>query len=322
MKTYEETAQYILEVRNEHDKKIKRRKALAMRIIPAAAGICGAVVICFAAVKNYRKPIDTITDESVITGGSISIGTTVPYGTEEAVTTLISTEKTTAKTTTKTNVSATSITTTEKAAIVEQTYAKTTNAMTAAVTSAVYTTVTSAPRVTATTTVETVTSPVTTQEITTEPISTGGWNWNGNGDWNHGGFGGFGGGGDTEGGGYTEGDGTGGEAGSEYSSEEQWQQLPINERYCYAYIYRYDRVYTSLYMISPEYVGEWIDDADMLSGQMIAGEQMQCVAGVYSVNGITAAGAVAIKFMGNDGYYLYYNPNADLDIIIQTVPQA
>ena len=98
MKTYEETAQYILEVRNEHDKKIKRRKALAMRIIPAAVGICGAVVICFAAVKNYRKPIDMITDESVITGGSISIVTTVPYGTEEAVTTLISSEKTTAKT--------------------------------------------------------------------------------------------------------------------------------------------------------------------------------------------------------------------------------
>ena len=105
MKTYEETAQYILEVRNEHDKKIKRRKAMAMHIIPAAAGICGAVVICLAAVMNNRKPIDIITDENVITEGSISIITTVPHGSEEAVTTLISTKKTTVQTTTKTTVS-------------------------------------------------------------------------------------------------------------------------------------------------------------------------------------------------------------------------
>ena len=29
MKTYEETAQYILEVRNEHDRKVKRRKVIS-----------------------------------------------------------------------------------------------------------------------------------------------------------------------------------------------------------------------------------------------------------------------------------------------------
>ena len=49
---------------------------------------------------------------------------------------------------------------------------------------------------------------------------------------------------------------------------------------------------------------------------------MQCVADVYSVNGITDESAVAIKFMGNDEYYLYYMPDADLYKIIQTVPKA
>ena len=371
MKTYEETAQYILEVRNEHDKKIKRRKAMAMRIIPAIAGICSAVVICLAAVKNYRKPIDLITDENVITGGSISIVTTVPHGTEEAVTTLISTEKTFVQTTTKTTVSATSVTATKAAEPVEQNYAQTTYILTAAATSAVHTTMASTSYVTAATTAETVTTSVTTQEITTEPVIAGGWNWHGTGngewdqggfggfgggesneggdwdqggfggfgggesneggDWNHGGFGDFGGGGSNEGGEWNHGGfgniGCGGsyddgETGSEYISEEQWQQLPINERYFYAYIYENNRVYTSLYMISSEYVGDPIYSADLISSQVIAGEQIQCVADVYSVNGITDESAVAIKFMGNDGYYLYYNPNADLDIIIQTVPQA
>ena len=103
---------------------------------------------------------------------------------------------------------------------------------------------------------------------------------------------------------------------------EEWNQRPINEKYCYAYIYGYNRVYNSLYMISPEYVGEWIDSAEMLSGQMVAGQQMKCAADVYSVNGITDAGAVAIKFEENEGYYLYYKPDADLYKIIQTVPQA
>ncbi|WP_295093875.1 hypothetical protein [Ruminococcus sp.] len=333
MKTYEETAQYILEVRNEHNKKIKRRKAMAMRIIPAIAGICSAVVICLAAVKNYRKPIDLITDENVITGGSISIVTTVPHGTEEAVTTLISTEKTFVQTTTKTTVSATSVTATKAAEPVEQNYAQTTYILTAAATSAVHTTVASTSYVTAATTAETVTTSVTTQEITTEPVIAGGWNWHGtgNGDWDQGGFGGFGGGESNEGGDWNHGGFGGfggggsyddGETGSEYISEEQWQQLPINERYFYAYIYENNRVYTSLYMISSEYVGDPIYSADLISSQVIAGEQMQCVADVYSVNGITDESAVAIKFMENDEYYLYYEPNADLYKIIQTVPQA
>ncbi|WP_024860449.1 hypothetical protein [Ruminococcus flavefaciens] len=322
MKTYEETAQYILEVRNEHEKKIKRRKALAMRIIPAAAGICSAVVICFAALKNNRKPIDLITDESVITGGSVSVVTTVPHGTEEAVTTQISTAQTitqttaetTAKTTAETTVSAASVTAAKATVQVEQSYAKTTNVLTAAATSAVHTTAASTTCVTATMTAETVTADVTTQVTTEEPINTGGWHWNGNGDgdWNYGGFGGFGGGGNAG----------GGEGGGEDSGEEQWLQLPINEKYCYAYIYGYDSVYVNLYMISPEYAGERIDSADMLSGQMIGGQQMQCSADVYSVNGIADASAVAVKFEGNEGYYLYYKPNADLYKITQTVPQA
>ena len=75
-------------------------------------------------------------------------------------------------------------------------------------------------------------------------------------------------------------------------------------------------------MISPEYVGDPIYSADLISSQVIAGEQMQCVADVYSVNGITDEIAVAIKFRGNDEYYLYYMPNADLNKIIQTLPPA
>ncbi len=334
MKTYEETAQYILEVRNKHDKKVKRRKALAMRIIPITAGICGTVVICLAAVKNNRKPIDLITGESIITGGSISIVTTASHGTEEAVTTLISAEKTTDQTTTKTTVSATSLTTIEKPAIVEQTYAKAFNAVTSATNSAVRTT--AAPEVTMATTVDAVTTAVTTQDITADPIIAGGgndWNqwgqesnnWNnwsqGSNNWNQGsdsgegsGFGGYG-------GGFSGGD-SGVKAGSENSSDEQWNLLPINEKYCYAYIHGYDRIYTSLYPITSDYAGEWIDSAEMLGSQMIEGQEMKCVADVYSVKGITDASAVAIKFEGNDSYYLYYKPNADLYNIMNTVPRA
>ena len=322
MKTYEETAQYILEVRNKHDKKIKRRKALAMRIIPITAGICGTVVICLAAVKNNRKSIDLITDERIITSGSISIVTTVSHSTEEAVTTLVSAEKTTDQTTTKTTASATSLTTIEKAAIIEHTYTKASNAVTSATNSAVRTT--AAPEVTMVTTVETVTA--TTQDITAGPIIAGGgndWNqwgqdsnnWNqwgqNNNDWDQGGYSGGFSGGDSD-----------IKAGSENSSKEQWDQLPINEKYCYAYIYGYDRIYTSLYPITSDYAGEWIDSAEMLCSQRIEGQEMKCGADVYSVKGITDASAVAIKFEGNDGYYLYYKPNADLYNIMNTVPRA
>lgn len=313
MKTYEEMARYVLEVRDETEKKRKHRKAVAKRVITAAAGVLGAVIIGFGVWKGYTRPDTPAVPDNIIEAETTSVqGTTMPITTTKAA---VST-KPSEKSGTKTTVSVSTVTT---ARTDVTTVADTTQRASAHVTAAATIGLTSSAPVSKTTVTSATTAAttMTTQEAITTIIMGGGVSEEGGGlSGDAGGTGGYSGGDSGFAG------GTGGGSGGDDSGyeEQQWLQLPINVRYPYAYIYGNDYIYISLYMISPDIVGAWTDSAEMLSGQRIAGEEKKCSADVYAVSGHSGEEAVAIRFQESDKYYLYCRSGIDIYEIINTIP--
>ena len=314
MKTYEEMAKYVLEVRDEHDKKRKHRIAAAKRVIPAAAGVCCAFIIGFGIFKGYNRPDTLPVHDNIIESETTSAQvTTLPQTTKKSETILTTAVTTTEKSTSKTTVSE-SKATTVKTEVTSETSSKQTSSAaerTTAVTSV--TASTNAPTTTYTT--------VTTLETTTTAIGGGGGL---SGDSQHdfpGGTGGAGGSGGDGNGGYAGGGYAGGGTGGSGSSEEErWSQLTINHRYYYAFIDGYEDVYVNGYMISSDIVGSWIGDAEMESQTFIDGYIKKCSAEVYLINGYSDKEVVAIKFNGHDEYYLYCKINTDIYDIMKKIP--
>ena len=318
MKTYEEMAKYVLEVRDEHDKKRKHRIALAKRVIPAAAGVCCAFIIGFGVFKGFNRPDTLPVHDNIIESETTSAQvTTIPQTTKNTSTALTTAVTSTEKSTSKTTVSESKVTTV-KTEVTSETSSKQTSS--AAASSAEHTTASTS--VTASTNAPTTTyTTVTTQETTTTIAIGGGGLSGGSGQDFPGGTGGAGGGseGGNGNGGYAggaTGGGTGGSGGG------QGEKLPINQLYCFAFIEGDDNIYITLYMISREYVGAWIGRADMLAGQLTDGQENIRTADVYFINGFSDTEAVAIKFDDHDGYYLYYGPNADVYKITRSIPTA
>ena len=329
MKTYEEMAKYVLEVRDETEKKRKHRKAVAKRVIPATAGVIGAVIIGFGVWKGHTRPDTIPVPDNIIEAETTSVqGTAMPITTTRAATARTTAVTTAEKSGTKTTVSATTVTTakTDVATAADTTQKASTRVTTAAATERTTAETTLKITVTSATTAA---NTVTTREVTTtrtdevpggDDGGNGGLTGDGNNGGQNGGAGGYSGGGSGFGGG-TGGMSGGGSGGDDSGYEEQqWLQLPINERYPYAYIYGNDHIYISLYMISPDIVGAWTDSAEMLSGQRIAGEEKKCSADVYAVSGHSGEEAVAIRFQESDKYYLYCRSGIDIYEIINTIP--
>lgn len=315
MKTYEEMAKYVLEVRDEHDRKRKHRIAAAKRVIPAAAGICGALIIGFGVFKGFKRPDTLPVHDNIIESETTSAQvTTIPQTTKKSA------ELTTVMTATRNSSSETTVSeskvTTVKTEVTSETSSKQTSSAAASSSAERTTAATSVPA--SATSVTSKTTTVTTQETTTT-IATGGGGLSGGSSHDipggTGGAGGEGNGGDGNGG-YAGGGSGGGSGGS------TGEQLPINQQYCFAFIEGDDNVYINLYMISREYVGAWIGRADMIAGQLTDGQEDICTADVYFVNGCSDAEAVAIKFDDHEGYYLYYSPNADVYKITRSIPTA
>lgn len=111
-----------------------------------------------------------------------------------------------------------------------------------------------------------------------------------------------------------------GGAGNELSGEEQWAQLPINQRYYNAYIYGYDDVYVNGYRIPSDIVGDLIGSAEMHSQKRIDGKIKKCEANAYFINDYSDDIVVAIKFEDSDQYYLYCNQYSDIYEIRKIIP--
>lgn len=78
MKSYEEMARYVLEVRDEHEKKRQKRKMLFRRYTPLAASFCAFVLIGLGVWKNMPSP-DKLPPDSVITTTETAAATSVSY---------------------------------------------------------------------------------------------------------------------------------------------------------------------------------------------------------------------------------------------------
>ena len=334
MKTYEEMAKYVLEVRDEHDKKKKHRIAAAKRVIPAAAGAFCAFIIGFGIFKGYNRPDTLPVHDNIIESETTSAQvTTLTQTTNKSGTALTTAAASAEKSTSKTAVSETKATT-----VKTEVTSVTSSNQTSAVTSSAAEHTTAVTSVTASTTAPTTTyTTVTTLETTTTAIGGGGGL---SGDSQHdfpGGMGGGSAGGEGNGGyaggatgGGAGGDGNGGYAGGGYAGggtggsggteEERWSQLTINHRYYYAFIDGYEDVYVNGYMISSDIVGSWIGEAEMESQTFIDGYIKKCSAEVYSINGYSDKEVVAIKFKGHDEYYLYCKINTDIYELMKKIP--
>lgn len=78
MKSYEEMARYVLEVRDEHEKKQQKRKILFRRYTPLAASFCAFVLIGLGVWKNFPSP-DKLPPDSVITTTETTSLTSASY---------------------------------------------------------------------------------------------------------------------------------------------------------------------------------------------------------------------------------------------------
>ena len=331
MKTYEEMAEYVLEVRDEYEKKRKRRIIAAKRIVPAVAGVCCTMAIVFGIWKGHVKP-----DEFLLTN-DITIDATT---TAAVTTTLHTTDNVTAYTTSVTTGGRKNTYTTLPASFVAATSAmpataesKTTAAhVTSETTAVIIKTTTSEQYISATTTskVTTVSKTTSVTTVTTQGTPSGA----ASGELTAGGTGGYDGEGGFGGGGVIIGGGSGGEGGSIGGSSSggegmgggaigggggwggavSWSSLPVNERYDTALLDGYTDVYTNTFRISPDDVGDRIGDAVMEGYDYSAGEYHRCTADVYYIKNIRDSMAVAVRFEGNE-YYLYRNRNTDIERI-------
>ena len=307
MKTYEEMAEYVLEVRDEYEKKRKRRIIAAKRIVPAVAGLCCTIAIVLDVWKGSLKPDDFPSNGDMTINVTTTASITTTLRTTEKNNTSYTTSVTTAErknTDTTLSASYTNVTSAITSTATVHGTSETTAATVKTTTSEEYTSVTtvsSVPAASTTTSVTTVMPQETTSDQTGGVIIGGG----------SGGDGGSGGGGSSGGEGIGGG-AIGGEGG--WSGAVSWSSLPINERYDTALLDGYTDVYTNTFRISPDDVGDRIGDAIMEGYDFSAGEYHRCTADVYYIKNIRDTMALAIRFEG-DEYYLYRNRNTDIERI-------
>jgi len=296
MKTYDEMAKYVLEVRDEHEKKRKRRIYIAKRAVPALAGVLGAFIIGFGLWNNYRRPDMLPTPSTVVESETTAIASTAqttPKTMTTSVTASAVTSKTDANTTTSTTAAAssTAVYVTTKAAT---TAAKPETTATQIISKPAAETISSTtPRITSTTTVtQTVTTTTTDPEMTGGPPAKS-----------------------------TQPPGGGTPPGSAHNP---WYDMPVNKQYYNAFLEGYvadlTPAYRSGYPISSELIGKHISSANMKSQYYVDGEVKSCKAEAYFINGFSDDDIVAIKFDGHDEYYLYHTDKTDLYSLMKIIP--
>ena len=316
MKTYDEMAKYVLEVRDEYEKKRARRITATKRCIPAVAGLFCTLIVVFGVWKGNIKPEKLPSVDEVTVTETISASTATMMHTTETTSAAKTTVFTTASSSTKTTASSAVPTASSVTSVTVFSTAETTSAAvqstSASATTEQHTSATTSSSVTVTTTVTNVTT-VTVTETTTLQF-TGGGGSIGEGGWPFGGDGGNGGyGGGSNGGGASSGEGNGG-------GIDPWYNLPLNQQFNNAYIDGYGAIFVNGYLISPEAVGDWIGVAVMQSQAPVEGLTRTCKAKVYYLNDISDDTAVAIRFNGYDEYYLYCVSGTDIYDMMKIIP--
>jgi hypothetical protein len=93
MKSYEEMARYVLEVRDEHEKKRRKRKIIIRRYAPVTASLCALLLICLGTWKNMPSPdishnyiVTTTTESAAVTAVTTAVTSSDAKKTAPAVT--------------------------------------------------------------------------------------------------------------------------------------------------------------------------------------------------------------------------------------------
>lgn len=328
MKSYEEMARYVLEVRDEHEKK-KRRIAGVLRIcVPAVTGLCAAVIIGLAVWKNMPPPDKIPSAEHIITtetssseAASSPVSTAKPVHTSAttvtAVTKITSSAELTVTSTAVTEyqpgtsrVSASAIATAQTKSTAEASTAKTTGIVltttlpdeqeTVTVTGGnmgiPYMRTTTYPDgdmgipSTRTTTVQDV-AVTEQQEVTTACVTTGTQTVTTDKSWQHGG------------------------------GTMPWSMMTIERQYDTAAVEGYGGSYQAAYAVNPKYgyIAGAIGTASMSGYDSAFDEVHTCKAIAYHVNGLDDKDAVAIQFSGNNNYYLYCRSYMDKNELMNKI---
>ena len=347
MKTYEEMAKYVLEVRDKHDKKINHRKAVIKRTVPVIAGLCCTLIIAFGIWKGHIPTSELPNPDNIIIQTTTSATVTeLSQTTYKAVTTLTATGTDTSKTTAKTAPASTAVTaaqTTSQAlsrtdAAVQTTGAAIATTVSSEKTSSYATSSTSASVTaisTATATLQTTssytstavtltfTSPTsmerTTVSTSTVIVQTTRAAGNDNGGGNNGG--GSSSGGESDIGGINMGGGSSG-GGNSGGGGCPWLFLPVNQKYDTATLDGYKDTYLSTFRISPDDVSGYIGTAVMQGFDPGDDEFKYCSADAYYVKNIAGTMAFAVRFAGYDGYYLYRSVDTSPEEIRRFVSPA
>ena len=323
MKTYDEMARYVLEVRDEHERKRKKRITFIKRSVPAAIAVMGAFIIGFGIWKGYKRPEQLPSPDNIINNTSVT--TTLPHASETALIT------TTNKTVITSETSETSVSASTQTTKISQTTAEAsvTTAVSAEESSeasavtALSTTKAAATSSAAAKTTSSTSQPVPHAIITTTIAYSGlsgdpstGTGTGAGGALPSSGAEGSGGSQTVGGGGAappsTEGNGGGG-------IYDPWYGLPIYQQFTNAYVSGYTKTYTSGCVISDRYVGDMIGSVNMESGQPVEGFIKQCTAEAFHINGIDAESAIAVKFYGHNEYYLYHTRDTDIYDIMKQI---
>ena len=305
MKTYDEMTRCVLEARDEHEKKRKRKIYIAQRAVSAVACVFAAFIIGLGIRNHYKKP-DTyhISDNTVENAVTSSTSAALPNSEETTITTLTTIATTANKTTTQTK-SQTTVSSSSAASVQTQQASSTNKA--AEATTAKHTTASTASRTSATTT-----APVNSTTVTTTvDDSSGGVPYTG------------GSGEGTGGASYDEGGGdmsVGGGCGPSPENPDLWYSLPDYMAYEDASIDGYTEIYHYGYQISSDNIGGNIGTAVMKSSYPVDGVIKTCNAYAYHINGFSDENIAAIRFDGKSEYYLYLTEDTNYFYIKMQIP--
>ncbi|MCR5601237.1 MAG: hypothetical protein K6G33_10920 [Ruminococcus sp.] len=281
MKNYEEMAKYVLEVRDEHERKKQKRKIIVRRCAPLAVSLCVFLIASLGVWRNMPAPnkfntniiqtTETVTASPVSTEKHTSVSTSVTRTTTAKISSVSrnATTASTAKTTSVTAAASGNVLTATRN--LTQTHTNTTSEKTQ-----IHVTHTTseqglapcestAKTVSSVTVTNTITTTVCVSQTTTLISNISG------------------------------------------AVTRPWSEFSIDYRYNIAYVNGLNGRYLSSGIPIREFeLGSFIAEAEMSGYDSDYCELRECTAKAYRINDTSENKAIAIKFDDDDNFYLYY----------------
>jgi len=280
MKSYEEMARYVLEVRDKHEKKQQKRKLFVRRYAPLAASFCAFILVGLGVWKNLpspdKIPPDSVitTTETVTTASASGISTTLVSSTlvrtGSVQTSSVSSTSATNNVTSRSSTLTSALSTNIPASTHQSANARTTNT----VKTQIHTTYTTSDQLTSP--IETTTHSVTASSIVHTTISV------------------------------TQTTVTTTLRSNSGAGTRPWSEYSINYRYNIAHVSGLNDRYLSSGVPVREFEIEgFIAEAEMSGYDSANNEYHTCIAEAYHIKDMDEKKGIAIKFHDDNEYHLY-----------------